>query len=345
VAAFQNDDIDEYSDGPLMTNAFLPLENDIASLPWAGSDNTNHFFDMQELFNTNDTSPAFVKSLTAAGGVPLPPNSTYDRYTFYRLLSQMGVDSAPEQNKMNLNYDNIDPGLNGFLNTNGTASATNFVPWTALGFFTNAADRMLRAYSQDWLTRAPSSYVATYNMTNAFGITDIPVLVSNQFVYSSAINRVLQLAANMYDATTNNSIGGSRDWPDVFRPIFEHDNLGNVFIVGYTNLSSSFGPNTITGTGDPQLALPYDVENLTNLLADNTPITDVNGFVNVYGVPWIIGVKKGFPNFNEFAMESAFQLTRKLQVTRSSTNQTIAPVSSYQVNQMFNLSVTNQLGV
>ena len=41
-------------------------------------------------------------------------------------------------------------------------------------------------------------------------------------------------------------------------------------------------------------------------------------------------------------MESAFQLTRKLQVTRPSTN---APVSTYQINQMFDLSVSNQLGV
>jgi len=34
--------------------------------------------------------------------------STYDRYTFYRLLSQLGVDSAPETGKMNLNYVNVD---------------------------------------------------------------------------------------------------------------------------------------------------------------------------------------------------------------------------------------------
>ena len=34
----------------------------------------------------------------------------------------------------------------------------------------------------------------------AFGIAGIPVLVNGQFAYSSAINRVLQLAANIYDA-------------------------------------------------------------------------------------------------------------------------------------------------
>ena len=290
---------------------------------------------MQDLYDTTKTVN-FANDLLAIGRTynlasTDPATNNYNRYTYYRLMSQMGMDSAPEQDKMNLNYDNLDPGSNGVLNVNGTASATNFVPWTALGFFTNAADRMLRAYSQDWLTRDPTNYVATYYMTNAFGITDIPVLIGTNFVYSSAINRVLQLAANMYDATTNSY------YPDVFRPIFEHDNLGNVFIVGYTNLY------TVTGTSDPQLALPYDVENLTNLLADNTPITDANGYVNVYGVPWIIGAKKGFPNFNEFAMDSAFQITRKLMATRSDTNVTLSTVFNYY--EMFNLSVSNLIGV
>ena len=68
--------------------------------------------------------------------------------------------------------------------------------------------------------------------------------------------------------------------------------------------------------------------------------------MNVYGVPWIIGAKKGFPNFNKFNLQSAFQLTRKLQVTRQSTNDTYADnPDHYNFNQMFNLSLSNQLGV
>jgi hypothetical protein len=341
ATVFQNDDIDGYSDGPLMTNTFLPPENDVATLSWAGADNTNQFFDMQELFNPNESLPDFTNRLLNAGnGV-----STYDRYTFYRLMSQMGVDSAPEQDKMNLNYDNLDVDP-----ATGTASATNFVPWTALGFFTNAADRMLRAYSQDWLTRDPSNYVATYGMTeypgvplNAtnppvpFGITDIPVSMGGVNVYSSAINRVLQLAANMYDATTNNTFVMGRDFPSVFRPTFNvvlENGYTNVYVNGYEQVFS------VSGLNDPIFNLPYDVNALAPDLGFGT-FTNVN----VYGVPWIIGAKKGFPNFNEFAMENAFQLTRKLQVTRASTNATITPITSYKVNQMFNLSVTNQLGV
>ncbi len=57
----------------------------------------------------------------------------------------------------------------------------------------------------------------------AFGIDHIPVLVSNQFVYSPAVNRLLQLAANMYDATTNNSLRSGKNYPSVFRPLFSRD--------------------------------------------------------------------------------------------------------------------------
>jgi hypothetical protein len=62
----------------------------------------------------------------------------------------------------------------------------------------------------------------------------------------------------------------------------------------------------------------------------------------VFGVPLIIGAKKGFPNFNQFAMQSAFGLGRKLQVTRTSIN---ANPNTYKINQMFHLTLTNQLGV
>ena len=99
-----------------------------------------------------------------------------------------------------------------------------------------------------------------------------------------------------------------------------------------------------SGTNDLQLRLPIEVtELLPGLSAVN--YAGLNG-VNVYGVPWIIGAKKGFPNFNKFDMESAFQLTRKLQVTRQSTNDTfVNNPSHYNFNPMFILSLSNQFGV
>ncbi|MEI9863667.1 MAG: hypothetical protein WDN00_03740 [Limisphaerales bacterium] len=59
-------------------------------------------------------------------------------------------------------------------------------------------------------------------------------------------------------------------------------------------------------------------------------------------MPIIVGAKKGLPNFNAFALQSTFQVTRKLQLTRQSTND---PVTDYKLNQMFNCSVTNQLAI
>ena len=92
--------------------------------------------------------------------------------------------------------------------------------------------------------------------------------------------------------------------------------------------------------GTAPLDLPVDVT--SPLLAPNARVDLPYG--NVYGVPWIIGAKKGFPNFNEFSMESIVQTTRKLQVTRDVTNQPPSALH-YQTNQMYVFSITNSIGV
>ena len=348
---FQNN-IDAYSRGPLQTNTAGINVNPDVTLPWVGADNTNHWFTPDDLFDPTKSSAGFTGRLLNAGnGV-----STYDRYTFYRLLAQSGTDTAPESGKMNLNYDNLDPyvfvGNVAVYSTNGVAAITNFVPWQPLAFFTNAADRLLKAYTAQWATTyiyningvlVPTNnpaFVATFNTTSAFGVSSIPVLVSNQFVYTPAVNRLLQLAANMFDATTNKSgaNGSTYDYPSVFRPLFtvvqENGNgYRDVYITGYTNVTSFEGP------GDPQFTLPIDVSDLA--------VTNISGGVrnlpvNVYGVPWIVGAKKGFPNFNELAMDCAFQITRKVEVTRPST---VALANTYSYYQLFILNITNQVGV
>ena len=346
--AFQNDNIDGYSDGPLQIGLQLPGDiknpkaNDDPSKLWAGADNTNRFFTHQEFFDPakadwGATLPGFVERLLNAGTNTFGGStvSTYDRYTFYRLLAQLGTDSTPESGKMNLNYDNLDPGSNGVLTFNGTTSATNFVPWQPLAFFTNAANRLLRAYTTQWRNSNPTNFAATFyaatGFTNIiasqwttnylpFGITKIPVLVSNQFVYTPAVNRLLQLAANLYDASTNSF------YPSVFRPCFSRDFYGNLFITGYTNIDS------VSGVADIRLSTPFDASQV--LLPTGT-----NVFVNVYGVPWIIGAKKGFPGFNQFSLMNGAQFTRKLQVARKSVGGQIW------TNQMLTLSVNNNLGV
>ena len=196
--------------------------------------------------------------------------STYDRYTFYRMLAQLGTDSAPAQNQVNLNFANAAASFafsrfsgnllySGIQVSNVTYFAnaqTNLAPWQPLPFFTIVADRLLREYSTAWFQSDPTNYLITYygitptyqvfangfgvtnvqyadqiNLTNqipSFGITNIPVLANGQFVYTPAVQRVLQLAANIYDATTNRSALYGKDYPSVFRPIFYKTISGSV---------------------------------------------------------------------------------------------------------------------
>ena len=137
------------------------------------------------------------------------------------------------------------------------------------GFFTAIADKLLRS-------------------TFSFGVTNIPVCSNGVFVYTPAVQRLLQLSANIYDAANTNF------FPVVFKPLFARDVSSNLFIIGYQQVTN------VSGTTDPQLSPPYDPMQLLNYSATNTLITDAHGPVNVYGVPWIIGAKKGLPNFNSF---------------------------------------------
>jgi hypothetical protein len=344
--AFLNDNIDGYSEGPLQTSFQIPGDitipslNDNPRLSWAGADNINHFFSMQELFNTNESSIVFTNRLQSAG----TNNSTYDRYTFYRLLSQLGTDSTPESGRMNLNYSNalVLYDIYGVATNISIipGAETNFVPWRPLDFFNVAADRLLRAYTTRWRDSNPTNFAITcygatdftfanpdnWNNYPAFGIGRIPVLVSNQFVYSSAVNRLLQLAANMYDATANSF------YPSVFRPCFSRDFHGNLFITGYTNVDS------VSGVADINLSPPFDASEVLRPTGSNI-------FVNVYGVPWIIGAKKGFPNFNKFTMQNVVQITRKLQIKRE-----IIPVGGElpifdSTNQLYVFSISNSIGM
>ena len=84
-----------------------------------------------------------------------------------------------------------------------TPDATNPV-----GFFTAVADKMLRS-------------------TFSFGVTNIPVCSNGVYVYTPAVQRLLQLSANIYDAANTNF------FPSVFRPLFGKDSSNNIFIIGY----------------------------------------------------------------------------------------------------------------
>src|SRR5262249_54439677 len=143
--------------------------------------------------------------------------NTYDRYTFYRLLSQLGTDTAPEPRKINLNYDNLAQ-----TNAQGLASATNFFPWKPMDFFTNTANELLTNAGFD------------------FTITNIQVYPTN--FYTASVHRLLQMAVNIYDSTTNRAFlaGSARAQPfcpTVIRPLFRRTTIGTnnnvIIIAGY----------------------------------------------------------------------------------------------------------------
>src|ERR1039458_5229813 len=149
-----------------------------------------------------------------------------------------------------------------------------------VGFFTNVASRLLSSELN-------------------LNLTQIQIYPTNQ--YTPAVHRLLQVTANIYDAMTTNF------YPSVFRPLFTRDAGGNVFVTGYTNVPSVLGANDIT-----VFSTPFDVSTISALSTTTTNVLE-----NVYGVPWIIGAKKGFPNFNKFTMQDVVQITRKLQIRRS----------------------------
>src|SRR4051812_26505882 len=122
----------------------------------------------------------------------------------------------------------------------------------------------------------------------------IPVYPTNR--YSAEVHRLLQVAANLYDSTTNR--GDAYPWfPTCFRPRFG-TNGDEVFISGYVE----------------EPGATFNVRPWHEL--ENPADRPIDPDDNVYGIPIIIGVRKGFPNFNEFALQTVVDVTRKLELRK-----------------------------
>jgi hypothetical protein len=146
-------------------------------------------------------------------------------------------------------------------------------------------------------------------------LTNLSIHPANH--YSGDVHRILQVTANLYDSM-NSREESHPCCPTVFRPLFGTEN-GSNFIRGYVELT--------------------DISFLNNDWMDHTsPALDRND--NVYGIPLVIGAKKGLPNFNEFSIESVVQITRLLEVHKPDTN---SPPNL--TNQMYLLSISNVFGI
>jgi hypothetical protein len=330
---FKGDLVDGYANGPLLTTIsnFAP-ESDMPDRPWAGSRNPQRYTDIQELFDPNKTSQLFVDRLRGA----MEKTNSYDRNTYYRLLSQIGTHSTPdntfraggrEHKKVHINYDNFTP------NTDNLISQTNFFEWTPSNFFFHAAEALIHKGLAWTNTQA---FLGGMQVRTNLSVTNIQIYPRNE--YTPALHRLFQLAANIYAATTNgystNVSGvGVTNLPFVFRPIFSKEGT-NVFITGYSEeTSTNIGPFFDIETYATSTAIP------TNALATN----------NIYGVPWVISAKEHLPNFNEFAMDTVFQLTRKLELKKKYTNYppegtTPSGVNTAYTNQMYVATITNFMG-
>jgi hypothetical protein len=332
------DGIDIYGNGPIQweterpytgaTPPYTILDNDEPTDPWSGADNPSQYFDLQELFSIREPTVLDVDQFTNRL-VSISTNlSTYNRHTFYRLLAQLGTDSVPaNRGRIHLNYDNrldfdetliannVQPGI---LPTSPNVRpgfyyhATNFVRWTPGAFITNAADKILKAL------HPPGDGVAIPQIA----ITNIPVWPTNY--YSPAVHRAIQVAANIFDATTNRP-SAAPHVPTVMRPVFQ-DTGAEVRIVGFEDVTDNW----------------LSVWNVDYRDIDEGGVArpTVSPYNMVYGVPAIIGAKKGYPNFNEFELQTVVVAGRKLEIGKRSPS-----ASPSFTNQLYTLSISNVLGV
>jgi hypothetical protein len=349
--AFGQDYIDGYSAGPLMVGTSWPPPNpplpstdsdrQRVKFSWSGADNPNHFYTTQDLFDQSKTRlpslrpqvPSFTDRLKMAG----TNVDSYNGYTFYRLLSQLGPDSAPEPGgKINLNYCNVD--ANGYVVPN---MATNFLPWQPTNFFRNAAIRLLvdAGYTVGDPNSTSNLLVLGLGSKNVNGVSmpvtnlNIPIYPIN--LYTPSVHRILQLAANIYDATTNRTDYLAKPLPylpTVFRPVFTNGppkGPVRISIIGYQEVTANDTQNLVYNPRPP-----HDLTNPNDRMVQPLDM--------VYGVPLVIGAKKGLPNFNEFAMKTLVQVTRKLQFHRPDTSTT---KDVNEIDQMFVVGISNVLGV
>src|SRR5260221_554298 len=149
-----------------------------------------------------------------------------------------------------------------------------------IDFFTNVAARLLKSEL-------------------GLDINNIQVYPTNQ--YTPSVHRLLQVSANLYDATTNRALGVTPQepfLPSVFRPIFRRVGSNAVVIAGYREVVNAY-------IADSRLApMMIELDNPSTSLVVFPPYGVPFSFVEknepmVSGMPLIIGARKGFPNFNE----------------------------------------------
>lgn len=305
TTTFPVDLVDQYSDDPTVPGLLASLvDNDLPARPWPGAENPNSYYTTQDFFSLSNRFRPFTSRLYDAG----TREPSYDRYTFYRLLSVLGTDTGSEPpTRLHLNYMNV-----------RSVDPTNMVKWDPADFFTNAAIRLLGKFQP-------------HGITNLLIPVYIPVAGSSNGaftnLYTPAVHRLLQVAANVHDAGRGATLGEAYPYlPSVFRPIFRRSGSGNslfIAIVGYEEVRDlNVLSATIRDLKDPQDAEQVGPRDM------------------IYGVPLVIGARKGYPNFNQFALQSVVEASRRIQLRKPTASEKVN-----EINQMFIIGISNRFGV
>jgi hypothetical protein len=329
---FLVDWIDGYANGPVQplgdSILFLPSPeaNDTPTRPWPGADAPRNYHSLHEFFDAQklqNPSGFRARLQEASQGLARHGLNTYNQYTYYRMLAQLGTDSdEQEKDKINVNYKNNDGVSAGqFLEWEWENQNPNPLFRKRLSLFTNIADRLLKDELGLRVHRIPI-------FTN--GSPDwIVGRVNNGALYSSRIHQILQIAANICDATYSNKFNETYPYyPSVFRPRFER-NGNDIYIVHYEEVTDTSPVNATW------LSLDEAADR------SQIPTSGNNANIHIYGIPFIIGARKGFPNFNEFTVQTAVEFSRKLEFAKNN----VADPRPRQTNQMFIIGISNAMGV
>ena len=344
----EDDQIDLFANG--FSSGPNPDANDFSNQPWPGADSRNHFFSLHDFFNATKLpklgAPDQFRDRMRNASVR---GNSYDRYTYYRMLAQMGTDSAEEdEGKVNINFVNVRSWATG-----ERIFASDLIPWSTnsavvqvprlgpvnmgrpvpeiffLTVFTNLLARepdlafMVTNRIDGTLFSAPIfTNRSTYTTNTPF----------NEPLYTARLHQLLQITANIFDATTTNKVGEAFPYfPTVFRPFFTESN-GNVYITDYGMMDE---------TADAFRTNPdYKWVDLDTSETLSTPQGSLN---LVFGIPLIVGARSGLPSFNELGVVSLAQATRKLEMARSTPG---TPTKKWdRLEQQFRLQARTMLQI
>jgi hypothetical protein len=172
-------------------------------------------------------------------------------------------------------------------------------------------------------------------------ITHTNILLWPTNDYDAAAHRVLQVAANLVDATTNRG-DVYPFFPTVFRPFLRREVVAgqtNIYLAGH-QLHDAVAPDGVEAEAFVRKSNYWDLRNpdVIELIPVHPDPTMAQPLT--LGLPLVLGAKKGLPNFNELAVETSVYLERRLQLRKP----TISALPN-QTNEFYILGITNVFAV